>query len=101
MPAAQRSLGRTAEEVRAIIEDFLKACKEPALLELGEELLNVTAENLSLALAEMLTDSAARQRQIEAFADLDTIMSTGNRPPSVRAADIVLATMRKGRSASE
>jgi hypothetical protein len=24
-------------------------------------------------------------------------MSTGNQPPSVRAADIVLATMRKGR----
>ena len=78
-----------------------------ANLVLGKEVIpeflqeNCTAENLSQALAEMLADSAARQRQIEAFAELDTIMSTGNQPPSVRAADIVLATMRKGRSGNE
>lgn len=41
-----------------------------------------------------------RRRQIEAFATLDTIMSTGNQPPSVRAADIILATMRKSRRAN-
>jgi lipid-A-disaccharide synthase len=38
-----------------------------------------------------------RRQQLEAFAQLDTIMSTGNTSPSVLAADIVLATMRKGR----
>jgi len=78
-----------------------------ANLVLGKEVIpeflqeNCTAENLSQALAEMLADSTARQRQIEAFAELDAIMSTGNQPPSVRAADIVLATMRKGRSGNE
>lgn len=56
-----------------------------------------TPEKLSQALSEVLTDTDMRRRQVEAFAKLDTIMSTGNQPPSVRAADIVLATMRKGR----
>jgi lipid-A-disaccharide synthase len=78
-----------------------------ANLVLGKEIIpeflqeNCTAENLSQALAAMLTDSAARQQQIEAFVELDTIMSTGNQPPSLRAADIVLATMRKGRGTNE
>jgi lipid-A-disaccharide synthase len=49
-------------------------------------------------LREILTDSPARRRQVEAFARLDDVMSTGNQPPSVRAADIVLATLRKARS---
>jgi lipid-A-disaccharide synthase len=31
---------------------------------------------------------------------MDIIMSTGNQPPSVRAADIVLATLRKSRRTS-
>jgi lipid-A-disaccharide synthase len=52
-----------------------------------------TPENLATALAEMLADSPARRRQLEAFATLDAKMSTGNEPPSVRAADIVLAAM--------
>jgi lipid-A-disaccharide synthase len=56
-----------------------------------------TAEKLAGALAELLADSALRRRQLEAFATLDAIMSTGNVSPSVRAADIVLATMRKAR----
>jgi len=56
-----------------------------------------TAEKLAGALAELLADSALRRRQLEAFATLDTIMSTGSVSPSVRAADIVLATMRKAR----
>jgi lipid-A-disaccharide synthase len=58
---------------------------------------NCTPEKLAQALSEVLTESPLRRRQVEAFAQLDTIMSTGNRPPSVLAADIVLATMRKGR----
>jgi lipid-A-disaccharide synthase len=56
-----------------------------------------TPEKLLPPLREILSDSALRQRQLEAFAKIDTIMSTGNQPPSVRAADIVLATMRKSR----
>jgi lipid-A-disaccharide synthase len=58
---------------------------------------NCTPEKLAQALSEVLTESPLRRRQVEAFAQLDTIMSTGNKPPSVLAADIVLATMRKGR----
>jgi lipid-A-disaccharide synthase len=56
-----------------------------------------TADKLAGALAEVLSDSPMRRRQIEAFARLDRIMSTGNQPPSVRAADIVLTMLRKSR----
>jgi lipid-A-disaccharide synthase len=58
---------------------------------------NCTPEKLAQALSELLSDSAMRRAQLEAFATLDAIMSTGNASPSVRAADIVLATMRKSR----
>jgi lipid-A-disaccharide synthase len=57
-----------------------------------------TPEKLAPALTEILTDSGQRRRQLAAFAKLDDIMSTGNVSPSVRAADIVLATLRKVRS---
>jgi lipid-A-disaccharide synthase len=56
-----------------------------------------TAAKLAPAVREIIKPSEARRRQIEAFAKLDAIMSTGNQPPSVRAADIVLAEMRKVR----
>ncbi|MBR1225523.1 MULTISPECIES: lipid-A-disaccharide synthase [unclassified Bradyrhizobium] len=56
-----------------------------------------TPEKLSQVLRELLGESALRRRQLEAFAKIDRIMSTGNTPPSARAADIVLATMRKAR----
>jgi lipid-A-disaccharide synthase len=56
-----------------------------------------TPEKLSAALLDVLTDSPLRRRQLEAFAKIDKIMSTGNQPPSVRAADIVLATLRRYR----
>src|SRR5260370_22808710 len=56
-----------------------------------------TPEKLSQALREGLGDSALRRKQLEAFAKIDPIISTGNPPPSARAADIVLATMRKAR----
>ncbi|WP_298257393.1 lipid-A-disaccharide synthase [Bradyrhizobium sp.] len=58
---------------------------------------NCTAEKLAGALGEVLSDSPMRRRQLEAFARIDGIMSTGNQPPSVRAADIVLAMLRKSR----
>jgi lipid-A-disaccharide synthase len=54
-----------------------------------------TPRKLSQALREVLDDTPSRRRQVEAFAKLDKIMSTGNRPPSVRAADVLLETMRK------
>jgi lipid-A-disaccharide synthase len=56
-----------------------------------------TPEKLSGALRDVLDESPLRRRQVEAFAKLDTIMSTGNQTPSTRAADIVLAAMRKAR----
>ena len=59
-----------------------------------------TPENLAPALREVLSDLPSRRRQVEAFAKLDAIMSTGNQPPSVRAADIVLATLRKARGSN-
>jgi len=61
---------------------------------------NCTAEKLAAALTELLADTALRRQQLAAFAGLDAIMSTGNAAPSVRAADIVLATMRKSRRAN-
>ena len=59
-----------------------------------------TPEKLVAPLADILSDSPLRRRQLEAFGRLDAIMSTGDQPPSVRAADIVLAAMRKARRAS-
>jgi lipid-A-disaccharide synthase len=56
-----------------------------------------TPKNLSQALREVLSDSPLRRRQLDAFTNIEAIMSTGNQQPSVRAADIVLATMRKSR----
>ncbi|MFH1339729.1 MAG: lipid-A-disaccharide synthase [Pseudomonadota bacterium] len=58
-----------------------------------------TPEKLSRALREVLEEQPPRRRQIEAFAKLDAIMSTGEATPSTRAADIVLATMRRARGA--
>jgi lipid-A-disaccharide synthase len=74
-----------------------------ANLVLGENVIpeflqeDCTPEKLVGALREILSDSAMRRRQVEAFAGIGDIMSTGNLSPSVRAADIVLATLRKSR----
>jgi lipid-A-disaccharide synthase len=59
---------------------------------------NCRSEQLMPALRDILTDTPRRRKQVEAFARIDSIMSTGNQPPSVRAAEIVLATMRKARA---
>jgi lipid-A-disaccharide synthase len=56
-----------------------------------------TPEKLSAALRDILDDKPLRQRQLAAFATVGDIMSTGNQPPSVRAADIVLSTLRNSR----
>jgi lipid-A-disaccharide synthase len=55
-----------------------------------------TPDNLARALRPLLGETPERTRQLDAFGRLDAIMSTG-RAPSVGAADIVLAAMRKGR----
>jgi lipid-A-disaccharide synthase len=73
-----------------------------ANLVLGEKIVpefiqqDCTADNLARALRPLLGETPERTRQCEAFGKLDAIMSTG-KTPSVDAADIVLATMRKGR----
>jgi lipid-A-disaccharide synthase len=56
-----------------------------------------TADRLANALGEVLSDSPMRKRQLDAFAQIDGIMSTGSQPPSVRATDIVLGMLRKSR----
>ena len=61
---------------------------------------NCTSENLARALRPLLSETPERRLQLDAFATLDAKMSTNNIPPSVRAADIVLATMRGGRRAN-
>jgi lipid-A-disaccharide synthase len=58
-----------------------------------------TPEKLAQALRDVLGETALRRKQLEAFTKLDWIMSTGDQPPSARAADIVLATMRQARRA--
>jgi hypothetical protein len=50
MPPASRGSGRSAEETRAAIETFLKNCRQPALLEPGEEILPLVGDNLELDL---------------------------------------------------
>jgi lipid-A-disaccharide synthase len=56
---------------------------------------NCTAENLAAALRPLLRDTPERRRQIEAFARLDSIMEVGSSAPALRAADIVLAEVRR------
>ena len=53
-----------------------------------------TPAKLAPALRDVLGDTPLRRRQVDAFARIDAIMSTGQKSPSVRAADIVLATLR-------
>lgn len=54
-----------------------------------------TAENLARALREVLGETPARARQVEAFAKLEQIMATGGKRPSELAADGVIASLRQ------
>jgi lipid-A-disaccharide synthase len=56
-----------------------------------------TPDRLAEALLPLLSDTAARQRQIEAFGRLDAIMAVGSAAPSAQAAAIVLEVARRGR----
>jgi lipid-A-disaccharide synthase len=53
-----------------------------------------TPEKLAPALREVLADTMLRQRQVEAFAKLDTIMATGQTSPSIGAAEIVIGMLK-------
>ena len=72
-----------------------------ANLVLGENVIpqfvqsNATPAKLAAATLDIIRDGPARQRQIEAFKRLDDIMEIGRARPSERAADIVLAEIRK------
>jgi lipid-A-disaccharide synthase len=56
---------------------------------------NCTADKLALAVADILTNGAARQIQIDAFVRLDKLMAVGDKSPSERAAEIVIEQMRR------
>ena len=95
--AVEAFILRRAVKVQSVILANLVLGKEVVPEFLQE---NCTAEALAKSLGEVLTDTPLRQRQIEAFATLDSVMSTGGAQPNLRAAEIVLAAMRKGRRAS-
>jgi len=54
-----------------------------------------TVENLTRALIGIWGETTARERQVTALGRLDELMATGDRAPSEKAADMVLATMRR------
>lgn len=56
-----------------------------------------TPERLADALVPLVSDSAERRRQVEAFGRLDSVMAIGAASPSSKAAAIVLDTARRGR----
>jgi lipid-A-disaccharide synthase len=93
---AEAFILRRAIKVQSVILANLVLAKDVVPEFLQE---NCTPEALAGALSEVLGDSSLRRRQVEAFAEIDAIMSTGDSAPSVRAADIVLALMRQGRRA--
>jgi len=72
-----------------------------ANLVLGENVIpqfvqsNATPAKLAAATLDIIRDGPARQRQVDAFKRLDDIMEIGRARPSERAADTVLAEIRK------
>ncbi len=96
----------TAYKVSAI-EAFIarRVLKTPSVilanLVLGENVVpefiqdDFTPENLAAALRSVLKDTPQRQRQLDAFARLEDIMSTGGRLPSELAVDQVVAALER------
>jgi lipid-A-disaccharide synthase len=74
-----------------------------ANLVLGENVIpeflqeQCTPDDLFRALRDVVSDTPMRRRQLMAFAGIDGIMATGNKSPSVRAAEIVLSILRRSR----
>jgi lipid-A-disaccharide synthase len=72
-------------------------------LVIGEKIIpeflqrDCTPEKLADALSALVSDTPERQRQIEAFRRLDTIMGVGAMTPSAQAAAIVADVARRGR----
>ena len=95
--AAEAFILRRAIKVQSVILANLVVGREVVPEFLQE---NCTAENLVRALRQVMAATPERARQVEAFGGIETIMATGGVSPSVRAADIVLATMRKSRRAN-
>jgi len=56
-----------------------------------------TPQKLADALLPLMSDTAERRRQIDAFGRLDEIMASGGVAPSVKAAGLVLDMARRGR----
>jgi lipid-A-disaccharide synthase len=54
-----------------------------------------TPKRLAEAVLPLFGDTPERRRQVDAFARLDAIMEIGSRAPAARAADVVLATLRR------
>ena len=95
--AAEAFILRRAIKVNSVILANLVVGRDVVPEFLQED---CTAENLARALREVMAATPARASQVDAFAGIESIMTTGGVSPSVRAADIVLATVRKGRRAS-
>ena len=57
-----------------------------------------TPEQLVATLAPLISDTPERQRQLDAFSRLDSIMEIGSQAPATRAADIVLDSLRRPES---
>jgi lipid-A-disaccharide synthase len=56
-----------------------------------------TPQRLADALIPLLSDTPDRRAQTDAFARLDAVMGPGGTSPSLKAADIVLEALRRGR----
>src|ERR1051326_2744684 len=64
MPSGARTSGRSAGDIRANIEEFLRNCRQPALLEPGEELLPLNGDNFELQIrGSVLTLQAWDQKR--------------------------------------
>ncbi|PYF05482.1 lipid-A-disaccharide synthase [Rhodopseudomonas faecalis] len=76
-----------------------------ANLVIGEDVIpefiqeDCTADKLAAALREVIADTPSRRRQLDGFAKIDGIMSTGGRDPSACAAEIVIAALRNSAAA--
>jgi lipid-A-disaccharide synthase len=101
-----------AYRIPVIEEIVAQAARLPELfsiilanLVLGEKIVpellqrDCTPGKLADALVPLIGDTPMRQRQIEAFGRLDSIMGIRSAVPSKKAAGIVLDLARRGRSA--
>lgn len=91
MGAFESAVGKFVIRVRSVILANLVA-EENVVPEFI--LRECTVENLKPALQEIMADTPARQRQLDVFGKLDSIMGIGGRSPSEKAADIILKELK-------